>query len=47
MNCAAALPLISAFADGELDVLRGHSVRKHVAGCAACAAESENTRMIT
>ncbi|MEJ0098208.1 MAG: anti-sigma factor [Pseudomonadota bacterium] len=47
MNCAAALPLISAFADGELDVLRGHSVRKHVAGCAACAAEYENIRLLS
>jgi anti-sigma factor RsiW len=39
MNCNEATPLVTAFADGEVDGLRGHSVRRHLEGCAECAAK--------
>jgi anti-sigma factor RsiW len=41
MNCNEATPLVSAFADGEIDGLRSHSIRKHLAGCAECTAKYE------
>jgi anti-sigma factor RsiW len=39
MNCNEATPLVSAFADGEVDRLRSQSLRKHLDGCADCAAK--------
>jgi len=39
MNCNEATPLVTAFADGEVDGLRGHSVRRHLEGCAECTAK--------
>ena len=41
MNCNEATPLVAAFADGEIDRLRGHSIRKHLASCAECSAQYE------
>ena len=42
MTCAETLPLLGAFADGELD-LRTHSeVEAHLAACPACAAEARS-----
>ena len=38
MNCNDALPLVAAYADGELDRLRRHSIEKHLRSCAQCAA---------
>jgi anti-sigma factor RsiW len=36
MNCDEAAILLAADADGEVDSLRSHALRKHVAGCAVC-----------
>ena len=41
MNCNEATPLVTAFADGEIDGLRSHSVRRHLEGCAECTAKYE------
>ncbi|HXX86262.1 MAG TPA: zf-HC2 domain-containing protein [Casimicrobiaceae bacterium] len=41
MNCNEATPLVAAYADGEVDGLRAHSLRKHLAGCATCAAKHQ------
>ena len=41
MNCNEATPLVAAFADGEVDRLRGHSIRRHLDSCAECAAKYE------
>lgn len=41
MNCNEAVPLVAAFADGEIDRLRSHSIRKHLATCAECTAKYE------
>jgi anti-sigma factor RsiW len=41
MNCNEATPLVSAFADGEVDRLRAHALRRHLAGCADCTAKYE------
>src|SRR5437867_1914942 len=39
MNCHEAEPLVAAYADGELDGLRGHAIEKHLRACADCAAK--------
>jgi anti-sigma factor RsiW len=39
MNCNEATPLVTAFADGEIDGIRGHSVRRHLESCAECSAK--------
>jgi len=41
MNCNEAAPLVAAYADGEVDGLRAHSLRKHLAGCPACIAKHQ------
>src|SRR5712671_6964338 len=38
MNCKQAETLVAACADGEVDALRYHSIKKHMLGCADCAA---------
>ena len=38
VNCRQAEPLISAFADGEIDAPRGYAIEKHLLCCAGCAA---------
>ncbi|HEX6137851.1 MAG TPA: zf-HC2 domain-containing protein [Casimicrobiaceae bacterium] len=42
MNCAEAEKLVAAYADGELDWPRRHSIGKHLRGCARCAAQHES-----
>jgi anti-sigma factor RsiW len=37
MNCKEAEPLITAYADDEIDALRSYSIEKHLLGCAGCA----------
>jgi len=37
MNCDAVQTLIAAYADGEIDVLRGHRIRRHLRACPRCA----------
>ena len=46
MNCVEMTPLISAYADGELDLFRSHSVKKHILNCAACTATYENVKSL-
>jgi anti-sigma factor RsiW len=41
MNCNEAAPLVTAFADGEIDGIRSHSIRRHLAGCAECTVKYE------
>ena len=41
MNCNEAAAMVAAFADGEVDGLRGHSIRKHVRTCRDCAAKHQ------
>ena len=38
MKCEHAQPLVAAYADGELDGIRRHSIQKHLRTCARCAA---------
>ena len=38
MNCNEAAAMIAAYADGEVDGLRGHTIRKHLRLCSECAA---------
>jgi anti-sigma factor RsiW len=39
MNCAETHPLIHAYTDGELDLVRSLEVEQHIQICAACAAQ--------
>ena len=38
MKCNQAKTLVAAFADGEVDALRNYSIKRHLLGCAGCAA---------
>src|SRR5258708_31905200 len=42
MNCQQAETLVAAYADGEVDTLRNYSIKKHLLGCAGCAARHES-----
>jgi anti-sigma factor RsiW len=46
MTCDDVEPLADAYVDGELDLERALAVEAHVAGCAACAARLERTRVL-
>lgn len=46
MNCQEAKPLLSAFADGELNGEAGSSVGAHIARCPACARQAEEHRTL-
>jgi anti-sigma factor RsiW len=37
MNCKQLETLVAAYADGEVDALRGYSMKKHLRDCAGCA----------
>jgi len=39
MNCNEAYPLLHAYADSELDLVRSLDVEQHLKTCSACAAE--------
>jgi len=41
MNCHEASGMIAAYADGEVDGLRGHTIRKHLRLCHDCAAKHQ------
>jgi anti-sigma factor RsiW len=41
MNCNEAATLIDAYADGEIDGLRGHLLKRHLRSCAGCATQYE------
>src|SRR6266480_4062977 len=42
MNCKQAESLVAAYADGEVDALRNYSIKKHLLGCAGCAASYQS-----
>ena len=42
MNCKEAETLVAAHADGEVDALRNYSIKKHLLGCAGCAARYQS-----
>ena len=42
MNCTGARPLVHAYADGELDLVRSLEVEEHLKTCARCAAEKQS-----
>jgi anti-sigma factor RsiW len=46
MNCQDAQHLLSAYADGELDLVHSLQVEKHLAGCPACAEAEKNLRTL-
>jgi len=41
MNCDEVAALLGADADGEVDALRSHALRKHAAACAVCGPRLE------
>jgi anti-sigma factor RsiW len=42
MNCQQAQTFLHAYADGEVDGLRGYSLTKHLLGCAGCTAQQRD-----
>jgi anti-sigma factor RsiW len=42
MNCNEAATLVAAYADGEIDGLRGDLLKKHLLGCASCATQYQD-----
>jgi anti-sigma factor RsiW len=42
MNCNETHPLLHAYADGELDLMRSLDVERHLGTCAACAAARQS-----
>lgn len=46
MNCADARPLILAYLDHELDVVRSSEVQKHLHHCVGCAAQQESLQSL-
>ena len=46
MSCDDAHMLLDAYVDGELDLVRGVEIEKHLEGCQACARAVENLRAL-
>lgn len=46
MNCTEIHPLLHAYADGELDLVRSLDVEQHLKTCAACAAEIKSLQSL-
>ncbi len=46
MNCQEAQPLIHAYVDGELDLIKSLEVEAHLRDCAACAREVRNLQAL-
>ena len=42
MNCNQSTTMIAAYADGELDGLRGRTIERHLRDCPECAARHRN-----
>jgi anti-sigma factor RsiW len=42
MNCNEAATLVAAYADGEIDGLRSHLLKRHLRGCAGCATQYQS-----
>ena len=47
MTCEEIGSLLSPYADGELDLVRGVEIERHLEGCPACAAALERTRSLS
>jgi anti-sigma factor RsiW len=46
MNCQDVQHLLSAYADGELDLVHSLQVEEHLASCPGCAAAEKNVRSL-
>jgi len=46
VTCQEARPLVHAYVDSELDVVRSLEVEAHLSGCIACAREEANLRAL-
>ena len=46
MNCTEIYPLIHAYADGELDLVRSLEVERHIKSCAGCTAKWDSLRSL-
>lgn len=46
MNCPEMNPLLHAYVDGELDVMRSLDVERHLKTCAACAAAKRSLQSL-
>ena len=42
MNCNEAAALVAAYADGEVDGHQSHMLKRHLLGCADCAAKCQS-----
>src|SRR2546425_1638094 len=42
MNCNEAATLVAAYADGEIDGLRGDLLKRHLRGCASCTTQYQS-----
>jgi anti-sigma factor RsiW len=42
MNCKQAETLVAAYVDGAVDALRNYSIKRHLLGCAGCAARQHS-----
>jgi anti-sigma factor RsiW len=47
MNCNLAQPLLEAYADGELDLMRGLELEQHLLTCPKCAAEVQSVKSLS
>jgi anti-sigma factor RsiW len=47
VTCDEIRDLLSPYADGELDLVRGLEIEQHLSGCPACAAALERTRSLS
>src|SRR6266699_1071549 len=46
MNCNETYPLLHAYADGELDLVRSLDVERHLKTCPACAAARDSIQSL-
>jgi anti-sigma factor RsiW len=46
MNCAETHPLLHAYTDGELDLVRSLEVEQHLRGCAACESQKASLQSL-
>ena len=46
MNCAEIHPLLHAYVDGELDLVRNLDVEQHLKTCTGCAAKAKSLRSL-
>jgi anti-sigma factor RsiW len=46
MNCQEVLPLLHAYTDGELDLVRALELEKHLDACPSCSQAHENVKAL-